>query len=96
MLDRAWGWWFIHQLNAGYARLRRDPVAWAEELEEQRLWDKTLMDGLEDEPPWEDDEKLSPSTNSTEPSPSHRCATHPCHQRTPPRVGRPKWPPWLS
>jgi len=52
MLDRAWGWWFIYQLNAGYARLRRDPAAWAEELEEQRLWDRTLMDGLEDEPPW--------------------------------------------
>ena len=37
------------QLNAGYAALRADPVAWAEELEERRLWDNTLMDGLEDE-----------------------------------------------
>jgi len=65
MLDRAWGWWFIHQLNAGYARLRRDPVAWAEELEEQRLWDKTLMDGLEDEPAWEDDEDSMSDTDGS-------------------------------
>ena len=40
--------------NEAYARLREDPEAWAEELEERRLWDTTLMDGLEDDPPWED------------------------------------------
>jgi hypothetical protein len=38
------------------ARLRRDPVAWAEELEERRLFENTLMDGLEDGPRWEDEE----------------------------------------
>jgi predicted transcriptional regulator len=33
--------------------LRQDPKAWAEELEERRLWECTLMDGLEDDP-WEE------------------------------------------
>jgi len=45
---------FWRQFNEAYARLRADPEAWAEELEERRLWDTTLMDGLEDDPPWED------------------------------------------
>jgi len=40
---------YIAELNAGYAELRKDPEAWAEELAEQALWDRTLMDGLEDE-----------------------------------------------
>lgn len=38
---------FFEQLNAGYAALRADPQAWAEELEERKLWDATLMDGLD-------------------------------------------------
>jgi hypothetical protein len=45
---------FWQEFNDAYARLRADPVAWAEELEERRLLDNTLMDGLEDEPPWEE------------------------------------------
>ena len=45
---------FWRQFNEAYARLHDDPVAWAEELAERRLWDTTLMDGLEDDPPWED------------------------------------------
>jgi len=43
----------IRQINEGYARLREDPQAWAEELEERRLWECTLLDGLEDDP-WEE------------------------------------------
>jgi len=43
-------WWFMRRFNAAYARLRADPVAWAEELEERRLFENTLMDGLEDDP----------------------------------------------
>ena len=35
------------ELNAGYAELKKDPEAWAEELAEEALWDRTLMDGLE-------------------------------------------------
>lgn len=43
----------LRQGNEAYARLREDPKAWAEELEERRLFEGTLMDGLEDDP-WED------------------------------------------
>jgi len=39
---------FMDEFNAAYARLRADPEAWAEELEERRLYENTLMDGLED------------------------------------------------
>ena len=38
---------FFEQINAGYAALRRDRSAWAEHLAERKLWDKTLMDGLD-------------------------------------------------
>jgi len=40
---------YIAELNAGYAELRKNPEAWAEELAEEALWDRTLMDGLEAE-----------------------------------------------
>jgi len=43
----------LRRINEDYARLREDPEAWAEELEERRLWECTLMDGLEDDP-WEE------------------------------------------
>jgi hypothetical protein len=43
---------FFDQLNAGYAALRADPEAWAEELEERKLWDSTLMDGLPADEEW--------------------------------------------
>ena len=39
---------FMQEFNAAYARLQADPEAWAEELEERRLYENTLMDGLED------------------------------------------------
>jgi hypothetical protein len=38
---------FFEQMNAGYAELRADPQAWAEHLAERKLWDATLMDGLD-------------------------------------------------
>jgi hypothetical protein len=37
----------IEASNAAYAKLRKDPKAWKEELEERALWDTTLADGLE-------------------------------------------------
>ena len=40
---------FLEGANADYARLRADPIAWKEELEERALWEVTLMDGIEDE-----------------------------------------------
>jgi hypothetical protein len=39
---------FIEDCNQAYARLRSNPKAWKEELEERRAWDVTLADGLED------------------------------------------------
>jgi hypothetical protein len=41
--------WMMWRFNRDYARLRRDPVAWAEELAERALWDNTLLDGLEND-----------------------------------------------
>ena len=46
---------FLRKGNEDFARLREDPEAWAEELAERRLWDCTLMDGLKNEPPWQED-----------------------------------------
>jgi predicted transcriptional regulator len=46
---------FIDAVNAGYAALRADPVAWAEHLAERRLWDTTLMDGLDGDERWTED-----------------------------------------
>jgi hypothetical protein len=46
---------FFDQLNAGYAELRADPEAWAEHLAERKLWDATLMDGLDPDERWTED-----------------------------------------
>jgi predicted transcriptional regulator len=40
---------FFEELNAGYARLRADRQAWAEEKSERKAWEATLRDGLEDQ-----------------------------------------------
>jgi hypothetical protein len=39
---------FLDDCNRAYARLKADPKAWQQELEERRAWDVTLGDGLED------------------------------------------------
>lgn len=46
---------FFEQLNAGYAALRADPKAWAEFEAERKLWDATLMDGLDPDEHWTED-----------------------------------------
>jgi hypothetical protein len=46
---------FFEQMNAGYAELRSDPEAWAEHLAERKLWDATLMDGLDPDERWTED-----------------------------------------
>jgi|SRR6516225_9075148 hypothetical protein len=51
---------FFEQLNAGYAELRADPEAWAEHLVERKLWDETLMDGLDPDECWGEDGDLIP------------------------------------
>jgi predicted transcriptional regulator len=43
----------LERANREFAALRADPVAWAEELEERRLWEATLMDDLRNDP-WEE------------------------------------------
>jgi hypothetical protein len=46
---------FFEQMNAGYAELRADGPAWAEHLAERKLWDATLMDGLDPDEHWTQD-----------------------------------------
>jgi hypothetical protein len=46
---------FVDAVNAGYAALRADPEAWAEHLAERKLWDATLMDGLDPDERWTED-----------------------------------------
>ena len=38
---------FLEGLAEDFERLRADPVAWEEELEERKAWDCTLQDGLD-------------------------------------------------
>ena len=40
---------FLADVNAAYARLRADPRAWKEELDERLVVEGTLMDGIENE-----------------------------------------------
>jgi hypothetical protein len=46
---------FLDAVNAGYAALRDDPVAWAEFESERKEWDATLMDGLDLNERWSED-----------------------------------------
>jgi predicted transcriptional regulator len=52
---------FFEQLNAGYAEMRADREAWAEHLAERKLWDATLMDGLDPDEHWTEDGRCLPS-----------------------------------
>lgn len=36
----------LAQINAAFAKLRDDPEAWAQELEERALWEATVGDDL--------------------------------------------------
>jgi len=40
---------FLEAVNRDFAALRADENAWQEYQDELRLWDATLMDGLEDD-----------------------------------------------
>lgn len=46
---------FFDSLNTSFAALKNDPEAWAEELQERRLWENTLKDGLETDEIWTED-----------------------------------------
>ena len=40
---------FLKQANESFARLRKNPKAWKQEMAERKAWDATLADGLEDD-----------------------------------------------
>ncbi len=57
---------FLEQVNAGYAELRADSEAWTEHLAERKLWDGTLLDGLDPDERWTEDGRcLDPEANGT-------------------------------
>jgi hypothetical protein len=39
---------FLDECNRAYGRLKADPKAWKEELDERKKWAQTLNDGLEE------------------------------------------------
>jgi predicted transcriptional regulator len=51
---------FWEAVDAGYAALRADPEAWAKVEAERKLWDATLMDGLDPGERWTDDGNALP------------------------------------
>lgn len=52
---------FWDAVNAGYAALRVDATAWAEVEAERKVWESTLMDGLDPTERWTDDGEVLPS-----------------------------------
>jgi hypothetical protein len=51
---------FWNAVDAGYAALRADPETWAEVEGERKLWDNTLMDGLDPSERWTEDGNALP------------------------------------
>lgn len=43
---------FFKQVHQAYAALRSDPEAWQSELDERRVWEATLGDGLDLNEEW--------------------------------------------
>ena len=57
---------FFERLNAGYGELRADPEAWAETEAERKLWDATLLDGLNSDERWTEDGRcISPERDES-------------------------------
>lgn len=40
---------FVQGVNAAYARVREDELAWGEIVEERKAWEGSVGDGLDDE-----------------------------------------------
>jgi hypothetical protein len=40
---------FLEDCNRAYAKIKTNPTAWRDELEERHVWDATLADGLKGE-----------------------------------------------
>jgi len=51
---------FWDAVNADYAALRAGPVAWAEVEAERKLWERTLLEGLDRSEHWTKEGDLSP------------------------------------
>ncbi len=47
---------FFEEADRAYAVLQSDPEAWAEELKFRAEWDATLMDGLDPEEVWTEED----------------------------------------
>ena len=56
---------FFALANEAYLRLRNDPKAWQEELEERRLWEATLLDGIDTEGIWNPDKRAVETDTSS-------------------------------
>ena len=50
---------FFEGLDQDYTVLKADPEAWAQELEERKLFENTLMDGLDADERWADNGKAN-------------------------------------
>jgi hypothetical protein len=50
---------FMEALNAEYAELQKDPEAWADYQAELKLWDVTLMDGLDKDEIWDSETRTA-------------------------------------
>lgn len=50
---------FFEGVDRDFAALKADPEAWADELEERRLFENTLMDGLDPDESWPDNPACS-------------------------------------
>jgi len=59
---------FWGAVNAGYEALRADPQAWAKIEAERRLWDNTLMDGLDPSERWTEGGDVVPPAEQEQPS----------------------------
>jgi hypothetical protein len=46
---------FFEDLDAAYAELQKDPETWASYQTELKVWDATLMDGLDNDEDWSAD-----------------------------------------
>ena len=57
---------FFEELGREYVALREDPVAWEEELAERRLLEATLMDGLDPDEIWTEDDFIVTSSDAEE------------------------------
>lgn len=51
---------FFEECDAAFASLQQDPQAWAEYKQELALWDVTLMDGLDPEEVWTEEDLTGP------------------------------------